>query len=166
MDELIHVENKEPAPQKPPLSVVRIAGEVLAGTAVGVAAGWPAVLGFGICVAPLVRDRDCFGGGGLVAAAAAFLFVFPAAYGLGSAVGVYLVGNIGQQTGSFLPTLGFGFLGGCVALFIMFRFVLWIGIDLTGVEKIVLGAFVLFTAPVLATLGFNRTRRDKGPPSP
>jgi pyruvate formate lyase activating enzyme len=39
-------------------------------------------------------------------------------YGLGSAVGVYLVGSRGKQTGSFLLTLAGGLIGGLVTVFL------------------------------------------------
>ncbi len=65
----------------------------------------------------------------------------------------------GGQTGSFLLTLAGGFLGGLVAGICSFFF--W----LTGVETFLL-APALLIAPVSATLGFNRTRRYKEPPSP
>ena len=78
-------------------------------------------------------------------------------YGPASAIGVYLVGSRGKQTGSFLLTLVAGFLGGCVMLPTLF------------VTGSVLGgaclALVFLTAPVIATIGFNGTRRYKEPPS-
>ncbi len=59
-------------------------------------------------------------------------------YTLGSATGVYLVGNIGDGTGSFLATLGGSILG-----------VLGYGVG----------------SPIGAAIGFNLTRRYKSPPA-
>ena len=94
-----------------------------------------------------------------------FAYVFPPLYGLGSAVGVHLVGNRGNQTGSFLLTLAGGFLGGLLTLLMIS-----IGINLS--DELILMFFllfwsllVLFIPPILATIGFNRTRRYKEPPS-
>ncbi len=60
MGESIFIENREPAPQKPPLSVGRIAGEILVGTVVGCAA---AELAKCVVVVAL-RRGDCMGFGG------------------------------------------------------------------------------------------------------
>ncbi len=153
MDESGHLGNKEPTPQKPPLSVGRIAGEILAGTAGGLVA-------LVSVYAVLIRSYDPSGEPSDAVIFCMFVCVFPPLHGLASAVGVYLVGNIGEQTGSFLPTLGCAFPGACVALAAMSPFAMAPEF-LMGIEKIVLWASVLFTAPILATLGFNATRREK-----
>ncbi len=155
MDESITPENKKQAPQKPPLSWRRIAGEILAGTATAFAIELPVL--YVVLVANKERFDGCFGslvGAGIIVCG------FPFMYGPASAVGVYLVGSRGKQTGSFPATLACGVLGG-FAILLESRFQLLSSI---GIEKAVLWAFVLFTAPVLATLGFNLTRRYKAPP--
>ncbi len=156
MSESVSVENKEQAPQRPPLSVGRIAGEILAGTVVGFAAGLLGGLGFLICVLPSATAKDCMGGFGALAGAA--FFVFPAAYSLTCGVGVYLVGKRGKQTGSFLWTLGCGLAGWLVMMGMQ-----GIILDLDQSYLPLLMA-LLILPPILATLGFNLTRRYKGPP--
>ena len=155
MSESITGENKEQNRKKPPLSRRRIAGEILAGLAVAVTVLFVAVCVFGILAIP-----DSSGGhdwGPVVMLFMFAFFAFPILYGPASAIGVYLVGSRGKQTGSFLLTLVAGFLGGCVMLPTLF------------VTGSVLGwacwALVFLTAPVIATIGFNGTRRYKEPPS-
>ncbi len=156
MNESMVAESKKQGTQKPPLSWRRIAGEILAGTATAFAIELPVL--YVVLVANKERFDGCFGS---LAAAGIIVCGFPFVYGPASAVGVYLVGSRGKQTGSFQATLACGFLGG-FAILSESRFQLLSSI---GIEKAVLWAFVLFTAPVLATLGFNLTRRYKGPPS-
>ncbi len=74
---------------------------------------------------------------------------------LGSSIGVYLVGNIGNETGDFLATLGGGILGGLAGIFIFTAIIK----DLDN------GAVVLVGPPIGATIGFNLTRRYKSPPA-
>ena len=160
MDESINVENGKQAHQKPPLSIRRIAGEILAGTVTGLAVGLPV----GPVTSIQFDNGGCFGG---LAALGMFSLLFPTLYGLGSAVGVYLVGRIGKQTGSFFATLGWGFLGGLVLVIMLFKVhsVEW----LYCVPSVPRGAFaplVLLIPPLMATYAFNLTRRYKKPPSP
>ncbi len=168
MDESKTAENNKQNGQKPPLSVGRIASEILAGTAAGL--GIPVAV-LAVCyVLGSNPPEDCFGVGGLVALVYAFLII-PPVYALGTVVGVYLVGSRGKQTGSFLLTLGGGFVGGLGMLMLLpFAFYLLTGSasiknsDLI-VQSIVLLAFVLLFPPLMATLGFNWKRRYKEPPS-
>ena len=74
--------------------------------------------------------------------------------GLGSAVGVYLVGSSGRQTGSFSKTLVCGFVGGSIAVVTSRQF-------LFHVELVLLLIPLLAIAPIMATIGFNMTRRYK-----
>jgi len=150
MDESINVENEKQPRQKPPLSRARITGEILAGMAAGFGAGLPVAFGYLVLMGPIAQAKSCFGG--IIAGGMAILVVFPAAYGLGSTVGVYLVGRRGKQTGSFLATLGGGFLGGLGAIAI-----LW---SMPGRAS---GPLVLLIPPIMATLGFNTTRRYRAP---
>ncbi len=152
MSESINVENKKQNHQKPPRSVGRIAGEILAGAAAGFAVAVPAayVIGAGV-------DKGSFAGFG---ALAKMILVLPPVYGLASAVGVYLLGNRGKQTGSFLLTLGSGFVGGLVMIVVSFILpVGWRG-EAT-VSAILLLSFVLLIPPIFATIGFNLRRRYK-----
>ena len=172
MSESINIENKKQNRQKLPLSVSRIACEILAGTATGLVVALPLACVTGFL---LVHEDSCFllvdevsgfaAFGFLATFAAIFAYVFPPLYGLGSAVGVYLLGTRGKQTGSFILTLAGGFLGGLLTLLMIS-----IGINLS--DELILIVFLLFWSllvllipPILATIGFNRTRRYKEPQS-
>jgi len=168
MDESVHVGDNGPAPPKPPLSVGRIAGEILAGTAVGCAA---ADLARHVVVLP-IRRADCMGFGALAVA----WYVLPPVYALGAVVGVYLVGKTGKQTGSFTRTLCGGLVGG-LAMFLLlpFAFFLACGVSrplpasglIEMISWIVQSPAILAPAvlipPIVATLGFNSTRRWGSP---
>lgn len=162
-------ENKKQAHQKPPLSVARIAARILVGTVMGFAIAVP-VLYVTLCV--IVRaiwgEEKNLGVGGFVVVGFVLL-AFPMLYGPASAVGVYLVGSRGKQKGSFLATLGCGFLGGLLMLPMLFGTIVLSSVLIVGVERIVLWAFcvlVLLIPPIMATLGINWRRRHKEPSSP
>ena len=159
MPESLTTDNKKKHDQKPPLSVGRIAGEILAGEGVGIAVALPIRYVFGTTDA----FQSEFSG---FAELSLFIFVLLPVYVLVSAVGVYLVGSIGKQTGSFLATLGFGFLGGIVLFinsFLVFTNTFIIVVESIGLWKYLV--LVLLIPPIIATIGFNRTRRYKEPPS-
>ena len=158
MSESINVENKKQIHQKPPLSRARIAGEILAGTATGVAFAVPVLY---VTVYVIVRaiwgEEKNLGLGGFVVLGF-ILLVFPMVYGPSSAIGVYLVGRRGTQTDSFLATLGWGCLGGLVMLVMLPLVFLLSGVLIVGVEKIVawsLWALALLIPPIAAAYGFN-----------
>jgi positive regulator of sigma E activity len=127
------IENKKQKPQKPPLSPARIIGELLAGVA-GVLAGLflPVMLGFDL-------------GEGTT------LILF-ATYPAVSAIGVYLVGNRGNQTGTFAITLAVSY----VALFVLL---------LTAPIIRFVPLIAIWGVPLGTTIGFNLTRRYKPPPA-
>jgi len=169
MNEPITAENKKQNCQKPPLSVVRIACEILAGTATGLVVALPlaCVIGFLLVYEDLlVYEVSGFAAFGFLATfAAKFAYVFPPLYGLGSAVGVYLVGTRGKQTGSFILTLAGGFLGGLLTL-LMFSIGIYISDELILIVFLLFWSLlVLLIPPILATVGFNLRRRYKEPPS-
>jgi hypothetical protein len=162
MSESINVENKKQTHQKPPLSLARIACEILAGAVAGFAVAFPLTYVTGIVLAG--KGKGEYAGVGFMAM---FLLVFPPLYGLASAVGVYLVGKIGKQTGSFLLTLVGGLLGGLIGylavLPVLFLSDVKLEAELWALMKLLL--FLLLIPPSLATLGFNLRRRYKEPPS-
>jgi len=158
MSESINVENKKQNHLKPPRSVGRIACEILAGTTTGLAVALPVAYVTDIV---LVDTKSHFVEFEFLVM---FVIVFTLLYGLASAVGVYLVGNIGKQTGSFLLTLGCGFLGGLVMLVMLPVLFVLSGVLIVGVERIVLwtlGVLVLLIPPIIATIVFNLRRRHK-----
>jgi phage FluMu protein Com len=164
----VNIENKKQNHQKPPLNRCRIACEILAGTAAGLAVV-PLV-----CVACIVYQRyELFGKGdvGVFEFMALFVIVCPLLYGLASGVGVYLVGTRGKQTGSFILTFGFGFFGGILFMGGPLSLALFLSAALiVGVEMKVLCVLLVFILlipipSIMATLGFNLTRRYKEPPS-
>ncbi|MBW7989158.1 MAG: hypothetical protein FVQ84_03955 [Planctomycetes bacterium] len=153
MSETINVENKKQNRQKPPLSVGRIAREILAGTALSLVALLVVnVIGFVL----VGKGKDEYAGFGFLTI---LLTLFPPLNGWISAVGVHLVGSRGKQTGSFLLTLAGGFVGGLVA-FVALLSLLWI-----RVEIVLLAPLLLLIPPIFATLGFNLTRKYEEPPS-
>jgi len=160
MNEPIAIDKTKQAIQKPPISRLRIIGEILAGEGVGIAVALPIRYVFGTTDA----FQSEFSG---FAELSLFICVLLPVYVLVSAVGVYLVGSIGKQTGSFLATLGFGFLGGIVLFinsFLVFTNTFQIVVESIGLWKYLV--LVLLIPPIIATIGFNRTRRYKEPPSP
>jgi hypothetical protein len=162
MDESITAENEKHARQKPPPSVGRIAGEILAGAGVGLAVALPLA-----CVtAILFHEEDCFGIGKVVSALAIFISVFPMVYGPASAIGVYLVGNRDDETGSFLLTLGCGFAGGLAIRGMLNAlhsdWLYWVP-DVPGWAFVLP---VLLILPLMTTCAFNLTRRYKRPVLP
>ncbi len=177
MDESINTANKKQDLQKPPLSIVRIAGEILAGIVIGVSVAvpvsyvilhgcmfpgepkdWPEFIAFLSFMIPYVHATGEWGDFAflvLFVSIISFLIMYvPAAV-----FGVYLVGYISKQTGSFLPTLGGGILGGLVMYLLFWKVLVY---PLTDEKRVTLGLMLLI-APIIATLGFNLTRRYKEP---
>lgn len=141
------VENRNPMYERPPLSAGRIAGEIIAGGAGGVCG--IAVGGSILSLGQL--DLDEF---------VPVLIGIGIVYIAGSAYGVYEVGNIGDETGSFSAAFGGGFLGMGVGIasFCLFAY-------MENPIAIMVGFSVLLAAPPIgATIGFNKTRRYKSPP--
>lgn len=112
----------------PPLEIERIFGEILVGAALG--AGGGCSLGF-----------LCTISGGMWGC---IVPIFVSAL-IGSSLGIYLIGSIGNQTGSYWATLGGSVLGmvGGLLLNDDSIYVSWVGIVVGGV------------------IGFNLTRRYK-----
>ena len=162
MDESIKVENKKQNLQKPPRNLGRIVVEIFVGAIIGFAVTCPVFYLIGAST-----PGGCFSG---FVAMGYMLLTGPPVYGLGTSVGVYLVGSIGKQTGSFLLTLASGFLGGLftlVLLRVLFRLsftessnVLIVGL-LDVILPIVMCVLVILIPPIFATIGFNLTRRYK-----
>ena len=136
---------------KPPLNTGKVAGELLAGCVLGAAAGMGgAYLGASISILDTGRSfGDIIAGAGLG---------MMAAYPLGCALGVYLVGNLGNETGSFGSAL-LGAYGGMVV---------WGGSaialnKLSPTSSTVASLAFLVIPPLFATLAFNKSRRYKNP---
>jgi len=84
-----------------------------------------------------------------------FLTVF-CTYPIGSAIGVYLVGSIGNETGSFAATLGGSLLGEVAGIMILEWYSEYVRSWYTLVP-------IFLAAPIGATIGFNRTRKYTSP---
>ncbi|MCP4611477.1 MAG: hypothetical protein GY845_22425 [Planctomycetes bacterium] len=152
MSESIDIENQKQNRQKPPLSVGRIACEILAGIALCIVA----LLVVYVTGTMLIKEGffSAFGFGVMC------IFFFPPLFALASIVGVYLVGTVGKQTGSFWATLGWSLLGMFVMVILTFACGhLSVG---TG-ERIVMCGLLLLIPPIATTYGFNLTRRYKEP---
>jgi hypothetical protein len=132
---------------KPPLNQGKAVGEFMAGCILGTAAGWGAAY---------IGSRISYDGSWFSELPGAFIgFIFT--YPLGSALGVYTVGNIGSDTGSFGSALGAAYGGILVGAFSAWA--------LSHVSQAVAGLAFLVTPPLLATLAFNKSRRYKNPPA-
>lgn len=161
MDESANVENEKRGRLKPPQNVGRIAGEILAGAAAGFAVTVPVAY---VAEIMLVDTKAHFVAFPFLIV---FIIFFTLLYGLASAVGVYLIGSIGKQTGSFLLTMGCGLFGGLIMLGILPVSFALSGVLIVGVEKVVVWAswgFVFLIAPIVATYGFNSSLRYKKQP--
>ena len=139
--------------EKPPLNVGRIIGEILAGVAAGLAS-----------VAPILvftyfqRFGEMRMGWSFYLPLLALVMpsgAFP------SAIGVWLVGNIGIERGGFWSTVSGSLLGGPVVVYIAVSITLICGLELSVIGYT--GILGFLTASVGATIGFNLTRRYKSP---
>ena len=128
-------------PDIPPLSAGRLAGELLAGVAVEAGVGVVGGLaGFGIAAAGHCSGEFCEIGG-LIAGAGAGIV-------LGAPLGVYLVGQLGDQHGSFGAAFGGSGLG------------MLLGLTVATATHDPHTLPLLFALPVAGSmLGFNLTRR-------
>ncbi|MBL7187745.1 MAG: hypothetical protein ISS70_15590 [Phycisphaerae bacterium] len=165
MSESITAENKEQNRKKPPLSRCRIAGEILAGLAVAVLVLFVAFYVFRILAIP--GELGEHGIGTVVMLLMFAFFAFPILYGPASAIGVYLVGSRGKQTGSFLSTLGWGFLAGLLPIVMLGVSLLNLTRGLpASVGSVLVAALALglLIPPIGATYGFNLTRRYRSKP--
>jgi hypothetical protein len=161
MNQSIKVGNKKKARQKPPRNLGRIACEIMAGAAAGAALAFSSlyVVGYGSKFAGL--GEGCMDG---LFVLAILFYVVPPVYVLGCAIGVYLVGRRGNETGSLLATLG-GSLLGVFVIGLLYFYIKAAEDMMFGVEKIILWPLVFIAAPAMATLCFNLTRRYKKPAS-
>mgnify|MGYP006289347149 CR=1 FL=1 len=124
--------------EKPPLSSLRIGGEFVTGVGSGIIiGGGSGFLGYSIAMAngaPVEFGSIAYFGLG-------FIIGYP----IGNTIGVYLIGNIGDETGDFWNTL-FGSIIGSVG-----------GVFLRMSGSTFLPYMIL--APLGATIGFNLSRR-------
>jgi len=136
------------AAEKPPLSGTSITGEVLVGGLGGIAGGCVGAIVGSDLVYQLVTGKTPYEFSGILYGIGGFYIGYP----LGSVIAVYLVGNIGDESGSFLATLGGGCIGGIIGA---------IGLEWALKTNCmwykVLPA--LLSAPIAATIAFNLTRK-------
>jgi hypothetical protein len=145
------IERKEQSREKPPLSKKRIMREVLAGGGLGVAgglAGGLAGLGIGFLLAP---DEDEY-----IGPIVGFFLGSSISYPIGTALGVYLVGDTGDETGSFVATLGGSLLGASLT---------YAAILLRILPSPLSYLSFFAVPPIFACIAFNMTRRYRSPPS-
>ena len=150
MSESVNIENENQNHHKLPLSIARITCEILAGYALGsISLLLVFFTGFWITGSNELGDF-------------VFLILFlassPLLYGIGCASGIYLIGSIGRQTGSFSISLVAGFVAGLVALFLTFC----VFRTLTVMQNLV-PLLLFIIPPIPATICFNLTRRYKKP---
>jgi ABC-type Na+ efflux pump permease subunit len=160
MIESINIEDKKQNRLKPPRSVARIACEILAGAAAGLAVALP--LGYVLVrIGNAAGKEDCFGG---IYVLAIMCLVIPAVYVFGNAVGVYRVGKRDDEIASFSSTLSSGIVGVFVVMVVSIMLPI-IRAEKVTVLDILSLVPVLLIPPTFATYGFNRSRRYKEPPS-
>ena len=133
--------------QEPPLSSVRVTGEILAG-GVGAIAGLAVGVGAGTIIS---KGTEAIAPGppGEFGSLAWGLIGGGAGLTLGSTFGVYMVGNIGDETGDFMTTwtgsvVG-AILGGAGAFYVF-----------SDEKSLLIG--VLVGSTIGATIAFNLTR--------
>lgn len=165
-------EEKESEAEKPPSHNGRIVGELLAGGTGGVAVVI-AGMQLGALIGSVVGDRDKGAYIGFI--------IGSIGYPLGNAMGVYLVGNLGNETGSFSATLKGSILGTLVGALVGGAGCLFATAD-SEVDPIFITIYTtselmpialvgggLVGAPIGASIGatlkFNKTRRYKSPPA-
>lgn len=131
---------------KPPLNAGRITGEILVGSAGGLLGG---VFGF-IIASPYENMR---------------FYSFMIGHSIGSATGVYTIGNLNNETGNF----GASLIGSAVfeiLAFLAYKPHLNTSDEWDFYNNLPKITFLFgFAAPVGATIGFNSTRRYKIPSS-
>ncbi len=129
------------AGERPPLSPVRVAGELLAGGIGGLAGFAPPLI---LCIGAETSE-------GLWPA-----YCLPVTYPLFTTAGVYLVGCIGDETGSFLATLAGSSLGAVAGI------IVFVG-GLEVFESDTLLPYIVLTTSLLpsagAVIGFNLSRK-------
>jgi len=143
---------------KPPLSKGRIAGEFFAGVA-----GSAIATVIPVCL--LIKlPRDSTGGpAGTLTFPELFAFLsILVGYPIASAIGVYLVGNLGNQTGSsLLPMIIGGWLAGIGSFFGALLLVNYLSLrGWTIILPVLLGVPAVSMSAV-ATIIFNSARRYK-----
>jgi hypothetical protein len=148
--------NEKQKPQKPPLSPARVIGEFLAGSIGAIVASAPVL-------SHIYTEIKC---GEVEWAGLGLIFQLPITYPLGSLIsiaGVYIVGNIRNQTASFWATLGYSLLGFVAAAVGLVSCAAWLkGQWFRGFGA--LFTIVIFAAPTVgAVVGFNLTRKYKPP---
>ena len=167
MDKPTEIGEKKKTRQKPPLSVLRIAGEVIAGAVMGFAIAVPVAYAVAYVMLYMLyggppEDKNLGLGGFLVFGAMAFSFII--LYGPATVVGVYLVGTRGNQTGSFLVTAG-GLLLAVPVIVLLFIYKDMAEYKTLGIVETILWALVFLAPSISATICFNLTCRYKKPPS-
>ncbi len=138
----------------PPLNAGRIAGELVAG-------GVGGALGF---FGPIYIVMHVFKGIGWVPEDVGAILLL-ACLPVGSSLGVYLVGNLGNETGSLRSTIKGSVLGWAGANALAGA-ILLINEEQPNVARASIAKFILFAGPSIgATIGFNMTSRYKTPPA-
>jgi len=123
-----------------PLNAGKVAGEILAGMGGGFVGGF---VGAGIGIEFGIGYKGYLG----------LLLGFAIGSSVGSSGCVYLVGNIGDETGSYVTTLGGSLLGGVVVV-----------VGAIATWDVDWGFIPLLAAPAIgAVIGFNATRKKKSP---
>ncbi len=141
--------------EKPPLSVGRTAGQLVAGVLGGIVGG---VIGLIIGAFIGGNFAEDFEFAGLRGYEATGIIGFPIGVVFGSPQWVYLIGRLGKVTASYGATLTGGILGAILVVGALYGVV---GVPLENVSRY--DYTLLVVTPLGAMLGFELTRRYKQP---
>ncbi len=143
-----------PVPGKPPLNGWRIVAEILPGGVVGFVGVVIAIMPTGLAAMAQAPSPTARIWGIIVGSVIAIL---------GSSFGVYLGGNIGRETGSFLAALTISILVGGLAYGAFFLTFEMTKFGFTEATRMVVVLAAVTGPSIGATIGFNLTRRYKSP---
>jgi len=142
------IEYEEQESGKPQLNAIRIGGEFLAGGVAGISAALVPVP----VMYKIFRDKEAEGAHVGIYWGCTLAITYP----LANTLGVYLVGNIGDESGSFLATLAGSYIGELVGGLLF--------LQVMGSEGDVHWLHIIkpfLAAPIGATIAFNLTRKYK-----
>lgn len=152
--EAMNTKSQKPRDNMPPLDSEKVTKEFLLGGLLGLSgAAFMGYSGETLDLIILDNQSDVIGLGPFVGASAGYI--------IGAATGVYVIGDTGNETGSFLASI-LGATAGIGTFLGLLRAMDIIGVEMKYAEDI--GQLALLVAPSLgATIGFNLTRRYRIP---
>ncbi len=142
----------------PPLSFYRITGECVGGLVIGTVCAYGSIILYG-----MGADKNIWGWNIDVS-----IFLADIGWILGNELGVYIVGNIGNETGSLLKTFIYGTAISVGVQAIFYSLWYYKSADLSGSSSSIMeiSQFAIMIGPTIgAIIGFNITRKYKKQPA-